>query len=180
MVVRKVKTEHPIYKVPLDSFFEFTLSSLCVLCVILIGFVVMNKKKERTAMAKILPRAFLTIANGTAKQASDYCKKEMDFDEFGELPLPRGAAGGKATADAYAATKALAIEGNLDDICAEHYVKHYATLKRIATDNRPIPPDLDWEDGETPNIWYYGPTGTGKSRRAREENPGKDSSLICH
>lgn len=135
----------------------------------------MNNRMRLTGMKKILPRAHLEIARGSPKEASDYCKKDMDYTEFGELPEPRGKAGGQAIADAYAETRQLCMEGNLDDVNPEHYIKHYSTLKRIVTDNRPIPPDLEWPDGESPNVWYYGPTGTGKSRRARSENPGYSS-----
>lgn len=133
----------------------------------------MTNRQYLTRMKQLFPRAHLEIARGTPLEAATYCKKDMDYDEFGDLPLARGHAGGKATADQWEETRKLAKEGNIEDIDPEHYLRFYQTIKRIAVDNRPIPDDLDWKDGQTPNIWYYGPTGTGKSRRARAENPGK-------
>lgn len=44
---------------------------------------------------------------------------------------------------------------------------HYQTWKRIETDYREIPRDLDRLDNE----WIWGPTGIGKSTIARKENP---------
>lgn len=52
------------------------------------GFLILQTKL-RLANVKALPgfqRAHLENSRGTPKQASDYCKKDGDFDEFGDLP----------------------------------------------------------------------------------------------
>lgn len=56
------------------------------------GFLILQTKL-RLANVKALPgfsRAHLEKAKGTPKQASDYCKKDGDFDEFGQLPDAQG------------------------------------------------------------------------------------------
>jgi hypothetical protein len=37
---------------------------------------------------------------------------------------------------------------------------------------RSVVSPLDWKQGESPNRWYWGPSGGGKSVRARKEFPG--------
>ena len=53
------------------------------------GFVIF-KQRLRIANAKLLlgNRCHLESARGTPQQASDYCKKDGDFHEHGELPSP--------------------------------------------------------------------------------------------
>jgi len=46
-----------------------------------------------------------------------------DFEEFGVLPLDQTVKGREVIAENYEETLKLAREGNLDDICAEHYLK---------------------------------------------------------
>lgn len=56
------------------------------------GYLVL-KQKLRLANVKVLPgfaRAHLEVSRGTPKQASDYCKKDGDFEEFGTLPTGQG------------------------------------------------------------------------------------------
>jgi len=56
------------------------------------GYVVLSTKL-RLANVKVLPgfaRAHLEVSRGTPKQASDYCKKDGDFDEYGTLPEGQG------------------------------------------------------------------------------------------
>lgn len=56
------------------------------------GYAVL-KVKLRLANVKVLPgfgRAHLEVSRGTPKQASDYCKKDGDFEEFGSLPTGQG------------------------------------------------------------------------------------------
>lgn len=55
------------------------------------GFVVFKSNHRLDAARnKISDRAHLEVARGTSKQASDYCKKDADFDEFGTLPGKQG------------------------------------------------------------------------------------------
>lgn len=57
------------------------------------GFVVFSGVHSRARVSGFLPRAHLETARGTSKQASDYCKKDNDFDEYGTCPLNKGANG---------------------------------------------------------------------------------------
>jgi len=44
-----------------------------------------------TTMRKVLGGAHFDVSRGTPKQASDYCKKEGDFEEWGTLSEGQGA-----------------------------------------------------------------------------------------
>lgn len=134
------------------------------------GYMVLSKKMRLKALSKFLPRAYLAPAKGTPQEASDYCKKDGDYQEDGELPECPHVAGGKANARRYAVAAMHARQGDLDQVYAtdpEIYLRTYANLKRIAKDNPPTVASMD----NLTNQWYYGESGIGKSYKARTENP---------
>lgn len=50
------------------------------------GFVIFKNRKRLTSVKTLIsPRAHLEVARGTSEQASSYCKKEGDFDEYGTV-----------------------------------------------------------------------------------------------
>lgn len=54
-----------------------------------------------------------------------------------------------------------ATEGRIEDIDKKMLICHYSVLNKIATEHAPMPEALDYEAQDTPNVWFYGPTGTG-------------------
>jgi len=52
------------------------------------GFVIFNTRKRLRGVKDLLgDRCHLEPARGTSGQASDYCKKDNDFEEFGQVPV---------------------------------------------------------------------------------------------
>lgn len=147
--------------------------------------------KKRTALQKLKqlwPRAHCEVMQTRdPARAANYCKKgeqskeEWDlhhergpnfglnaqFVEYGTLPETAAIAGGRATAQKWVEAKEKAQIGELETIDPCIYVTNYRNLKQIKYDSRKDPKDLTAPCGE----WIWGPTGVGKSRTARMENP---------
>lgn len=134
------------------------------------GYIYFTLQRPLSFVKKINSRAHWEPAKGDSLQNYIYCSKDGDFVEIGTRPLThaeRSKKGGQSQKDKWMEIKSKAKAGRLDDIDPKVYVLHYKSLLAIAKDNAPMPPNLD----DTCGHWYYGPTGTGKSRTAREENP---------
>jgi len=134
-------------------------------------FVVYNVRTRFSTVKLQLPSAHIEKMMGTPEQAADYCKKDGDFEEFGELPdYKGGASGGLAKAAKFKSIIDLCIDNTLDDIIEIDpvcYIQHYHSLKRIAQDHPRKQNDLPDVCGE----WLIGDPGVGKSHLARTENP---------
>lgn len=96
---------------------------------------------------------------------SEYCAKDGDKWTHGEFLTKKD--GGKKEKrrwqDAFEAAK----EGRLDDIPGDIALRQWGNIQKIAQYHAQKPVDLDKLDF----WWFQGPTGTGKSRTARLENP---------
>ncbi len=132
------------------------------------AFVQLKNRKRLTGLKKIFPTAHCEIKKGTVQQAIDYCKKDGDWFEHGVKPKEQYSNGVEATKRKWSETRKLAAENRVEEIEDDMYIRYYGTLKRIAKDNMKKPDDLEDVCGE----WYYGEAGTGKTTKARIDNPG--------
>jgi len=134
------------------------------------GYVYFASAKTLSAAKKaISTRCHLESQRGTFDQAIEYCKKAGDWTEIGSKPLNQKEKGESEIAR-WDKAKEIAISGgDLKTIPSDIYIRCYGNLKRIAMEHRAESYQL--ADTEEEHLWYYGPSGTGKSRKAREENP---------
>jgi len=135
------------------------------------GYVYFNNARQRKAVSRLLPRARLDVANGTAQQNRKYCTKEGDFFEYGEIPIERTEArmrGGVANAARYSNAVELARRGDMDGIREsdpQMFLVHGPRLESLyAPEARPLEGNLHHE-------WWVGPSGVGKSRLLWELYP---------
>lgn len=69
------------------------------------GFIIFKQSKRLTQLQRLLPGGHYEVTRGSMQQASDYCKKDGDFVEYGELPEEPCVAGGRATMARWNKTK---------------------------------------------------------------------------
>nr|QTE03372.1 MAG: replication-associated protein [Grus japonensis CRESS-DNA-virus sp.] len=128
------------------------------------GYVIFSSPRSLAQMKKVLTRAHLEARKGTHKQASDYCKKDGDFEEYGELP--KSAA--ETSKEMWKNVITWAEEGAMARIKDEYPAIYLRYLEKLRSMGRPplaILPELE-------NEWWYGATGTGKSRKLWRDFPG--------
>lgn len=130
-------------------------------------YVYFNNAVVFATVKKFLTRAAIFPCRGSPDQNITYCSKDGDFYEHGDRPLSQKRKG-ELGAEYWETNKKLAQDGKLEEIDPKLYLTHYRTLRAIASDFLPMPPDNEHLDNE----WYYGETGSGKSYKARNDNPG--------
>lgn len=130
------------------------------------GFICYKAMKSHRQVVKQLPGAHVEPMNGTIEQSVVYCEKGGKTTLHGILPMSNTAKG-KKEKERWDRIKTLAKSGKLDEIESDVYIRHYNVLKRIAADHAPAPASID----NLINEWYHGPSGTGKSRKARTDYP---------
>jgi hypothetical protein len=93
----------------------------------------------------------------------EYCTKACgeDFIELGEISLVNP---GLREADRWREARLAAVQGRIEDVPDQVYVQHYSSIRYIARDHLRMPSNAP----DTTGVWFYGLTGSGKSRLARE------------
>lgn len=127
------------------------------------GYVYFNNARSfKSAMATLPNGSHIEKCMGTAKQNKEYCEKEGEFVEYGELPEQGKRNDIAEVRDYFDADPNPSMMGvfsfakNLQTIkIAEQYLKYHENPRKW----KPIV------------YWYYGATGTGKSKQAYEECP---------
>jgi len=141
------------------------------------GYVTMKNACRFTSIKQLVgDRAHVEPAKGNVEQNFKYCSKDGEFWELNDRPL-FPAEKGKLEQQRYKRAWDLACEGSLEDIAEESpdiMLRHYNTLKKIKADKIL---ERQLEDTLEKSEWYWGKTRTGKSRKARTENP--DAYLKC-
>lgn len=135
--------------------------------------VYMKQQYTLSAMIKWLKRFAchgehpnVKIMNGTYKQNVTYCSKDGKYEEYGEPPSQ----GARHDLDEL---KTKITEGaSVDDIVMDNpimYHQYGRTLDRIEAIHLRTRKRTEMTKG----LWFYGPTGTGKSHKAFEMVAGK-------
>lgn len=137
------------------------------------GALSFSSARSFRAIATAIPGWHIERMRGTIDQAVEYCTKEESrhadhsgIVEVGTRPRNAGRAGGRSDLDGVVTLiKSGAGVKRVADECPEEFIKYYRGIERsiqVRTCQR---------DFKTTVHWYYGPTGTGKSRAACAEAP---------
>lgn len=117
-------------------------------------------------LKKKVPRAHIEVAKGNAEQNKIYCSKEKVLYEDGDLPKQ-----GKRT-DISTIKECIENGANMEECLDQIHnfqgIRIAETLMKYKERKRNKKPIVKW---------YYGPTGTGKSKRAWEEMPDAYSAM---
>lgn len=135
------------------------------------GFIYFKNQRSFNSVKKLLgTRYHIEKQMGTNQQAIDYCKKEGIYREIGSPPI--GQVGKKCTVEERAAKNKRLRDTSLNELVdkGEISIKEVRALKNARMDLAQENKEYTHEGvrGE----WYVGPPGTGKSHKARSENPG--------
>lgn len=125
------------------------------------GFISFENARSVKGIVKVL-RGHISVAKGSPSQNRDYCSKDGNFFEFGEIPKGQGK---RSDLDLI---KSRVLAGDrLSNVIVDD-CKNLQQI-RFAEKLSEYKPRVCRDKPEV--RWYWGPTGTGKTRSAIEEFP---------
>lgn len=131
------------------------------------GVIVLHDKVRESAVRKLLPGCHIDRCDAL-EAAIEYCKKDGDWTERGDCPMkPKEKGAGEKRR--WSEIRVAAEEGRWDDLPDDI---RYKNLKLNKMHWCEALRSRELQDTEEVHLWYWGAAGTGKSRKAREENPG--------
>lgn len=134
------------------------------------GYIQFRNARRFNAVRGILPAgSHIELAKGTPSQNRKYCVKDGDYEEFGTTPS--AANSGRKLDERLAAVFTALQDGESHmELAREQpglYVRFHAGIMRTAEILRSNPRT------DRPTVyWFYGPTGSGKSRAVYDRFPG--------
>lgn len=133
------------------------------------GFVLFSSMKSLSQVKKFLgtDRVHLEPQRGTSIQAASYCKKDGNFVELGLHPPQDPSDQGPKGREFWQEQLSHAKDNEIDKCHPEVQLRLYSALIKIRDANIPKPQPIS----ELDFWWFVGPSGSGKSKTAREENP---------
>lgn len=125
------------------------------------GFAIFPNALTLSGVRSLYQRAHWERQRGTTKQAIDYCKKEGLFEEHGTAPSTSGT----KQKEIWRAVIDAAERGDMQwikDNEPGYYLRYFERLRSLRSGIRGA--DAILQGSRLEHEWWYGPTGTGKSR----------------
>lgn len=122
------------------------------------GYGELTKRTRFSTVKKYFPRAHIEARRGSAREAAEYCKKELFWIEHGEMSQQ----GARVDLDHI---RAIALDGGMRAVTKVSNFQGIRVAEKFLTYN-------ETPRAEKPTVvWLWGPTGSGKSRLARNICP---------
>lgn len=140
------------------------------------GFLQLSRKKTMAGVKKLLGSNTIHLERrrGTPTEASDYCKKEGNYVEHGTLERETGAG---HRSDLVEIQTAIRNGASLADIADSHFGQFVRYHKGISLYMALRTQQRSWR---TQAIWFWGRTGSGKSKLAFEESNALCGGSVCY
>lgn len=127
------------------------------------GYIEFYKPKDLSALKKINERVHWEKRMGTAREAAQYCKKELNFYEDGEMTRQGERTDLARVAEMVKGGRKIA---EIAEECPREYIKYHRGINALIESQhkpreRDTPPEV---------IWLWGKTGVGKTRWAFDEH----------
>lgn len=130
------------------------------------GLVVFNSPTSLSSAIKKLPGCHVEVMKSLVGSL-EYVGKDGDVTERGERPMLPKEKGEKGK-EFYDNVLELARSDRIDEIDSETQLRFGLALRRERDE---AGQKRKFEDTEEKMLWYCGPTGSGKSRKARTDHP---------